>query len=284
MFKIGEFSRLAQVPIKTLRYYDEVGLLKPAQVDKFTDYRYYSADQLARLNRILAFKDLGFTLEEVARLLDENISPEQLRGMLRLKEAEIRERVEGEQARLARVRARLRLIEQENQMSNLEVVIKKIPAQRVAAIRSVIPTYAAQGVLWGELDSYLAQKQIAPNGACLTVYYDTEYREHDVDVEVCEPINANVSANENVKVYELPAISQAAAVLHYGGFENVSETYTQLLQWIGANGFRVVGPNREVYLRAVVSPELLAKYPSEFVTTNEAERLTEIQFPIEHIN
>mgnify|MGYP000344849793 FL=1 len=281
MFKIGEFSRLAQVPIKTLRYYDEVGLLKPAQVDKFTDYRYYRAEQLARLNRILAFKDLGFTLEEVARLLDENVSPEQLRGMLRFKEAEIRERVEEEQARLARVRARLRLIEQENQMPNLEVVIKKIPAQRVAAIRSIIPNYAAQGMLWGELDAYLAQKQVSPNGACFAVYYDTEYRERDVDVEVCEPINANVSANGKVKVYELPTLHQVAAVLHRGGFENISESYSQLLQWIGANGFRIVGPNREVYLRAVVSPELLAKYPSEYVTTNEAERLTEIQFPIE---
>ena len=281
MFKIGEFSRLAQVPIKTLRYYDEVGLLKPAQVDKFTDYRYYSADQLARLNRILAFKDLGFSLDEIARLLDENVSIEQLRGMLRIKRSEIRERVEQEQARLARVEARLHLIEKENEMSDYEIIIKQVPTQRVAALRSIIPTYADQGNLWGELDAYLAQKQITPNGACLAIYYDTEYREHDVDVEACEPISTNVVPNGNIKVYELPAIPQAAAILHRGGFENISESYAQLLQWIGANGFRIVGPNREVYLRAVVSSELVAQYPSEYVTTNEAERLTEIQFPIE---
>jgi effector-binding domain-containing protein len=158
-----------------------------------------------------------------------------------------------------------------------------VPALRVAAIRSIIPNYAAQGMLWGELDAYLAQKQITPNGACLAVYYDTEYRERDVDVEACEPISANVVPNGNVKVYELPAVPQVAAVLHRGGFENISESYSQLLQWIGANGFRIVGPNREVYLRAVVSPELLATYPSQYVTTNEAERLTEIQFPIETV-
>lgn len=280
MFKIGEFSRLSQVPIKTLRYYDEVGLLKPAQVDRFTDYRYYTADQLARLNRILALKDLGFSLDEIARLLDEKISPEQLRGMLRMKEAEIRERVDQENARLVRVKARLRLIEQEDKMPNLEVVIKKIPAQHVAAIRSVIPTYADQEMLWGGLDAYLAQRNITPNGPCLAVYYDTEYRERDVDVQVCEPVNG-IKPNGNVQVVDLPAVEKMATVLHHGGFQNIGETYSELLQWIGANGFRIVGPNREVYVRAVVPPEMLSKYPSEYVTANEADRLTEIQFPIE---
>ena len=89
MFKIGEFSRLVQVPVPTLRYYDEVGLLKPIEVDRFTGYRYYSADQLPRLNRILALKGLGFTLEQIAEVLAEGLSPEQMRGMFRLRHAQI---------------------------------------------------------------------------------------------------------------------------------------------------------------------------------------------------
>jgi DNA-binding transcriptional MerR regulator len=88
MIKIGDFSKLSLVSIKTLRYYDEMGLLKPVHVDQFTGYRYYSADQLSRLHRILALKDLGFSLEQIARVLNEGVSAEQLRGMLRLRQAE----------------------------------------------------------------------------------------------------------------------------------------------------------------------------------------------------
>lgn len=280
MFKIGEFSKIAFVSVKTLRYYDEMGLLKPAQIDRFTEYRYYSLDQLPRLNRILAFKDLGFSLQEIARLLDENISTEQLRGMLRLKQSEAQQRVADEQARVARIQARLYLIEQEGKMPNHEVIVKKVDAVRVAAIRSTIPTYAEQGSLWSALDAMLAQQQITPNGPCLTVYHDTEYRERDVDVEVCEPVPNNAVGSNGVTVYTLPAVETMATTLHHGGFENVGETYGALVAWIEQNGYHIVGPNREVYLRAVVPPEMLAQYPSEFVTADQAERLTEIQFPV----
>jgi DNA-binding transcriptional MerR regulator len=112
MFKIGEFSRISQVSAKTLRYYDEIGLLTPARVDRFTGYRYYSADQLPRLNRILALKDLGLSLEQIAALLDDDLPPAEIRGMLRLKRVEIQQHLEEEQARLARVEARLKQIEQ----------------------------------------------------------------------------------------------------------------------------------------------------------------------------
>src|SRR5579862_8956297 len=93
MFKIGDFSKLSQVSMKTLRFYDQLGLLKPTHVDDFTGYRYYTADQLPRLNRILAFKDLGFTLEQIGPLLEEGIPAAQIRGMLRLKQAEIQQRM-----------------------------------------------------------------------------------------------------------------------------------------------------------------------------------------------
>jgi DNA-binding transcriptional MerR regulator len=106
MFKIGDFSKLSRVSVKTLRYYDEVGLLKPIQIDRFTGYRFYSVDQLPRLNRILALKDLGFSLEQIGRLLDEELPPSELRGMLRLKQGELQQQVDEQQSRLARVEAR----------------------------------------------------------------------------------------------------------------------------------------------------------------------------------
>src|SRR5690242_7307675 len=100
MFRIGDFSRLSLVPVSALRYYDELGLLKPVKVDPVSGYRYYSATQLTRLNRLLALKDMGLSLEQIARLLDKELTPEQIRGMLKLKQAELRQQLEEGQIRL----------------------------------------------------------------------------------------------------------------------------------------------------------------------------------------
>ena len=80
MIRIGDFSKLSRISVKTLRYYDEMGLLKPVEVDPFTGYRLYEYSQLSTLNRILALKDLGFSLEEIGRHLDDGLSTEQMRG------------------------------------------------------------------------------------------------------------------------------------------------------------------------------------------------------------
>ena len=99
MFRIGDFSRISRVAAKTLRYYDDIGLLKPASVDPQNGYRYYSLDQLTRLNTILALKDLDFSLEQIARMLDDDLTVDQIRGMLKLKRAEIEGRIVTEQGR-----------------------------------------------------------------------------------------------------------------------------------------------------------------------------------------
>jgi DNA-binding transcriptional MerR regulator len=174
MIRIGLFSKLSQVPVKTLRYYDEIGLLEPAEIDSFTDYRYYSVIQLPRLNRILALKDLGLSLNQIAQLLTEELPVEQLRGMLRLKQVEIQQRMGQEEEKLARVAARLRQIEQENKMSNYDVVIKKVEPQRIASVRDVIPSYPEQGHLWQELETVMVQSKIKSTGPCLTLYHTDE--------------------------------------------------------------------------------------------------------------
>ncbi|MBI4787857.1 MAG: MerR family transcriptional regulator [Chloroflexi bacterium] len=280
MFRIGDFSKLSQVSVKTLRYYDELGLLKPVEVDRFTNYRYYSADQLPRLNRILALKDLGLSLDEIAQLLDDELPAAQIRGMLRLKQVEARERVQDEQARLARVEARLRQIEQEGKMPTYDVVVKRVEPLLVASVRDVIPSYDAQGQLWGELDGFLSRRHAHPVGPCLTLYHDTEFKERDVDVEVCEPLGDELPREGRVNVYTLPGVESMACVLHLGGFANVGQAYSALTSWIQANGYRIIGPNREVYLVAVMYQKTDVEYPADFITDKEENRLTEIQFPV----
>ncbi|MCJ7432534.1 MAG: MerR family transcriptional regulator, partial [Anaerolineales bacterium] len=207
MIRIGDFSKLSRVPIKTLRYYDEMGLLKPVHVDNFTGYRHYKYEQMTHLYRILALKDLGFSLEQIGQLLDDGLSAEQMRGMLILRRSEIRQRVQEEAERLERVEARLRQIEQEEDMSRYDVVVKHVEAFKVASVRGIVPTPPEQGGLWGELEGYLATtKRVRPIGPCLSLYHDDEAKEYDWDIEVCEPLEADVAESERVKVRVLPDV------------------------------------------------------------------------------
>src|SRR5512133_887685 len=183
MIRIGDFSKLSRVSVKTLRFYDEMGLLKPIEVDRFTGYRYYDFHQLPRLYRILALKDLGFSLEEIGHLLEGELSTEQMRGMLTLRQSEIRQRGEEEAARLERVDIWLKQIEQENSMSRYDVVIKKVEPLKVASVRGVVPQPSDQHSLWRPLGEYLAQRHVRPAGPCFSLYHDQEYRERDWDIE-----------------------------------------------------------------------------------------------------
>lgn len=283
MLKIGDFSRLCQVSVKALRYYDELGLLKPARVDRFTGYRYYSADQLPRLNRILALKDLGLSLEQIGQLLNEDLPPAQIRGMLRIKQAELQQQVQEEQAQLGRVEARLRLIEQEGTMPAIEVVLKKVEPQMVVAIRDVVLTYGHQGPLWRELSAYLAGHRARASGPSLTIYYDPEYRERDVDLEVMTPVGAALPATDRISVRELPGVEAMACAIHQGSYETLADSYGALLGWIEANGYRIVGPNREVYLRCADNEYDDPAIYADYVTDDPAEYLTELQFPVRKV-
>jgi DNA-binding transcriptional MerR regulator len=271
MIRIGDFSKLSRVTIKTLRYYDEMGLLKPVEVDRFTGYRYYEFDQLPRLYRILALKDLGFSLEEIGRLLEGDLPVEQMRGMLKLRQAEIRQRVDEEAKRLERVELWLRQIEQENSMSNYDVVIKKIDPVRVASVRAVVPTPPDQGALWGELMGYLGQQNARMIGPPTAVYHDGEFKERDWDIEVCMPVVDQITPNERVEVHNLPGFETAACVVHTGPFATIGEAYDALAKWIDQNGYRIVGPWRELNLRV----------PEPLGNQNDPNTVNEIQFPVE---
>ena len=155
-------------------------------------------------------------------------------------------------------------------MPTYEVVIKKVPAQRVASVRGIVPKYSEQGELWSELEAYLAQNSVRATAPCFTRYHDTEYKERDVDAEVCEPIDANLRGNARVKVYDLPAVETMASVVHHGPFNTLTQAYNTLLQWIQQNGYRICGPDREIYLKT-----------GEPVRQDDPSYVTEVQMPVE---
>src|SRR4051812_26173231 len=141
MFSIGDFAGLGRVSVRMLRHYDAIGLLRPAHVDEHSGYRHYTAAQLMVLNRIVALKDLGFSLAEVQTLIDAKVDVGELRGMLRLRRAQLAAQVAADTDRLARIDARLRMIEIEGHMDTGEVVLKSVPAIRVAELSAPCAGY-----------------------------------------------------------------------------------------------------------------------------------------------
>jgi DNA-binding transcriptional MerR regulator len=266
MLKIGDFARLARVSIRMLRYYDEQGLLVPAQVDEASGYRYYAAAQLTRLYRILALYDMGFSREQVAQLLSENLPLDQLKGMLRLKQVELAGRVLAEQQRLDRVAARLDQIEHERQPSPYAVLVKELPPQLVASARGVIDGYQAIDALFGELFQHLGQYRA--KGLAAALWHDDLTDERRIDAEAVIYLREPLPPTARVQVYELPAAS-VASLVHHGPLTQLNRAYQALVQWIASNQYQISGPNREIYIHYTLPAR-----------SDDASYVTEIQFPI----
>ena len=256
MFRIGDFSQLGQVSIRTLRLYDEMNLLKPAQIDKFTGYRYYSIDQLPRLNRILALKDLGLSLDQIGDLLKRDLPPDQLRGMLMLKQAEIEQQMQEMQMQMRRVAARLNQIEREGQPPQYEVVLKSVDAQTIASCRRMVPDLSQMEDyrcgMFEALYRWLTDRQIEVRDPELAIYHNTEYCEANIDMELGTPIAPRKPNDEpppeGIVIRELPAVETLASVVHKGDIWDVSQAMVALYGWIGSHGYTSAGPYREMHL------------------------------------
>lgn len=260
MFTIGDFARHGRVSVRMLRHYDAIGLLRPARVDPASGYRSYEAGQLTRLNRIIALKDLGFTLEQVRVMLDEKISTEQLRGMLRLRQAELQSAIDADTFRLAQVEARLRIIETEGTMPANDVQIKQIPATRVAELTATAAALEPASItpviqpLYKELGERLGRAGLTPAGPAIA-YYEDDPDGDGVIVHATLPVNAEPGTAHGFTVTDLPGIDQAATILHRGSMDNVVETTQSLARWIEDSGYRSGGYPREVTLECPADPD-----------------------------
>jgi len=258
MIKIGDFSKLAHVTVKTLHHYGELGLLPPTHVDRYTGYRYYSLEQLSRLNRILALKELGFSLEQVTQLLDEDLSVEEMRGMLRMKQMELTRTVSEEQTRLESVKLRLMQIAQEGHLPQSEIALKEIPAQTVlgacvvaANEEAIIP---ARNSLQALLTSHLERARLKPATPWFSIIDQGPYAENGLEVELA--IGVELRSNQRlgdwgsspVQLLELPPVENMASVIHEGELATLNSAYTQLFAWTQANGYQINGAYREIYL------------------------------------
>lgn len=272
MFTVGEFARIAQVSKRLLRYYDEIGLLKPLHTERFTGYRYYSAEQLSHLNRILALRDLGLSLEQIQEMLKENVATEEIQRMLLLKQAEIEQQVQRDLQRLHRIATRLQVIRSTAADHSVNVVLKQTPAQPVLSVRTKIETFETGLSIFEQISATLSEKGIYGFRFCIC--YDDETVERNMDLEMGHLLLATSHApvllpgGLQLRFRELPAATTMATLVVKGGLENIHTGYTEIGLWIDANGYRLAGPPREISLQA---PQ----------AADGSDLVTEIQFPVE---
>ena len=271
MFKIGEFSMLTQVSIRMLRYYDETGLLKPAQIDEFSGYRLYSTEQIPILNKIVFLRDMGFNVSEITMSLS-NWDNSFIINQLQNKRLEINNTIQAEQDKLTKIQLALKDIQQEKISIHYNVSIKNIPSYRVLSLRRIIPDYYAEGQLWVEMSTFADKNNIPISTNTFSIYHDMEYKENNVDVEICAPVSV-MGENKNGFVYRNTApVPIMACTMVYGEFKNIAKAYLSFANWLQQhNQYRMTGESRQIVHRGPWNESNTDKY------------LTELQTPLEKI-
>lgn len=270
MFKIGDFSKLTMVSIRMLRYYDEVGLFRPAQIDTFTGYRYYSAKQITTLNLIVSLRDMGFNVAEIASAIGENID-ESLDILLKQKRDEVENTIKTEKEKLKKINSAIKDLKKERINMNYNVTIKSVPSYKVISLRDTIPAYDAEGMLWHRLSKYVNQNNIICGNVFYATYHDEDYKEGPVDVEVVMSVE-NLSTDTNGFTFkETESIEQAASIFVPGDYSNINPAYNFLAKWIEENNYTVCGKTRQVSIKG------------PWNENNPNDYLCEIQIPVKQI-
>lgn len=254
-----------RVTVKALRYYDEIGLLKPAHIDDFTGYRYYTSEQLPELYQILALRQMGFTLDEIAKVK----TGKSVHNLLHLKKEQLLKEIAESTMKLAQVEHYLNLNEGGFTM-DYNVIIKELPEVVVASMRRVVNSYNDFFAVippMGEEMERLGCECAVPE-YCFNIYHDGEYKEENIDVEVCEAVVEAKQDSEMVKFKKIDRVPEAACTLHKGPYDTLRNAYGAILKWMEDNGYEPADNPRESYIDGIWNKD------------TEEDWLTEIQFPI----
>jgi DNA-binding transcriptional MerR regulator len=277
MFRIGEFSKIAQVSGRLLRYYDEIGLLSPEHTDRQTGYRYYSARQLPQLNRILVLKELGLSLEQIMELKDQNLSAEAFRGMLSLRKAQIEQALQEEAARLRMVEARLEQIDTYGQVQEPDVVLKSVARQPFLALRETLPDMKAVRRLVQTMNSVVpAITGRSPLSYITIVTHTPMYNPAEFDLEIGFVATGKVPEtvslpNERVlTLRELPGVETMATLVYVGPVEHSHRGYGSLALALENAGYQIDGVGREVMMQLPIQGP-------------DADAVVELQIPVKQV-
>ena len=270
MFKIGEFSKLTQVSIRMLRYYDETGLLKPAEIDTFTNYRLYSIEQIPVLNKIIFLRDFGFNVSEISVALN-NWNNVYITKLLESKRIEIEKSIKDDQDILLKIELAKKDIQHEKIEINYNVSIKSIPSYQVLSLRRIVPNYYAEAQLWEEMSEFTKKNNIPVSQNTFSVFHDTDYKENDVDIEICAAVET-VGENTNGFTYrKTESIPIMACTMVPGSFDNIAGASIAFAYWLQEhNQYLMTGQCRQIVHKGPWNEQ------------NPDNYLTEIQIPLEN--
>lgn len=265
MIKIGEFSQINKITVKTLRLYDKIGLLKPRSTDRFNGYRYYGSEQLPIIQKIISLKQAGFSLKEIRKILE---SEADFLRELEIKEEKLQAEVTENLGKLQRVKAIIGRFKKGENM-DYNVVIKELPEVVVACRRLIIKDYGELFKAAPEMGEMMKAQNLKCRVPeyCFNIYHDGEYRDKDIDVEICEAVVTPGEETSDLKFKKVERV-EAACVIHKGPYEKLREAYGALIQWLEDNNYEPADYFRESYIDGIWNKE------------NPEEWLTEIQVPI----
>lgn len=267
MFRIGEFSKLTQISVRMLRYYDRMGLLKPGRIDPCTGYRMYGVEQIGILNKIIYLRDSGFNVAEIAAALNNKdaATVEQLEK----KYKEILENIQAEQEKLRKIEiARAELLQGKNEI-HYNISIKNIPSFHVLSLRKVIPDYYAEGQMWEELSTFAKQHKIEISYNTFSIYHDEDYREENVDVELCTVVKKAGECTGDFRYRFTDPVPLMATTMVAGDFSNIAVAYQAFAEWLQENSqYAMSGPNRQIV------------HCGPWNEKNPQKYLTELQIPL----
>lgn len=269
MLKIGEFSKLSRISIRMLRHYDEIGLLMPEMIDDFTGYRYYSEAQLPIVNRITALKDMGFSLAMIAEILESYTDQEALKKYLIIKQREVCEKQEEVGRMLRLLETTINRLGKDEAVMKYNVTLKELPKRTVASVRQVIPSYKAEGMLWGILMEECGPLNVQADDPCYTlaIFHDAEHKESNVDVEIQKSIKGTYPNTEHVIFKTVEPILMASAT-YKGSYDQINEVNEAVANWVRDNDYAFDGVSFCIY------------HVSPYETQNPDELVTEVCYPV----
>jgi len=248
MYKIGDFSKINRITVKALRLYDELGLLKPICIDKQTGYRLYDTNQILLVQKIISLKQIGMSLNEIKDLIGEDVNSDRLIKKLSNKISQINQVLEVEKTKLLKLRTYINTLRKDKIM-NYHVTIKDLPEVIVASVRKIIANYDELYTIAPYYGNLLIKQKIELRKPeyCFNIYHDKEYKENNIDIEVCNSVTSYGKDEEGMTFKKIPGIPQAACIIHKGPYENLRHTYAFLTKWINDNGYEISDNMREVY-------------------------------------
>lgn len=263
MLQIGEFSNVCQVSVKTLHHYDKIGLLVPAEVDRFTGYRYYKTEQIDTMNYIKRLKRYGFSLEEIQHLIISD--RRELADALQKQKEKLRQKQQEMAIILNELQTHISIFERTGDIMMYQkgytIEIKNSPAMNILASRAMMGVEEF-GKYYGTLFERVPKERVTPTGLNGARYYDKEFNRESSDIEVF------IGIKEKEKADVVMESCECAMTVHHGGYSTLSEAYGAVVSWIIENGYEIAGAPFDLYIK------------TQFDSLPPQDWETEVYFPI----